>query len=515
MSRRAVGVVGTCRAADLSLPPKGSYYAYPDGKGNPAKPYVLRWKVRGRQRERSFATKGELNELWRTLDKAKRANDEFDLRSGLPVAVAAREEKSPEVDTVLAMMIRHVDRVWKDWLPHTRRTNPEGLAIAARLWVTDTVGMPADVSTLNQAAIILLKPTLSLDDDDVPAPVRAAGRWLLARSLPKEHLTKALVLDAIDGCGYKQDGASKVAASTRNRRKNAITKFLSTALDREELPDLLPRARRVTKAAGTDTSGVIDPAALLTAAEGAELVARIRDAAPHVAAFVGFCFVRGPRPAEARAVLDDDLLVPDTDNLLGRVRYFRGVNEPGKAHTDDGAAYSVDPLKWRDASAERWADLPVALLPLLRWHRENFPPLGSQGAPQPADERFRGLVFYQPDTGRPLTAYIVNKYIKLALEAMFPDEVDRYGRRRVPRKRAVTQYTLRHCAYSNAIAHGADLKVLSEENGTSVALINKTYRHAVGTAKDKTNAAMAAALSEFQVPAPPESTEDAEPTAAA
>src|SRR4051812_23581634 len=83
MSRRAVGVSGTCRASEVTIQSQ-PYFE----KRSRNKPYVVRRWVRGHLRATGHASVQVARKEISNLEKAKARGEDFDLRSGLPVSQA-------------------------------------------------------------------------------------------------------------------------------------------------------------------------------------------------------------------------------------------------------------------------------------------------------------------------------------------------------------------------------------------------------------------------------------------
>src|SRR5688572_5050683 len=89
-------------------------------KAGRSKPWVVRWRVDGRQTTRSFRTRVEADRFRSLLVQAVTAGDRFDRRSGEPASWA---DQQTAVDlTVFEWCRRWLAEQWPEWQPRTRRS---------------------------------------------------------------------------------------------------------------------------------------------------------------------------------------------------------------------------------------------------------------------------------------------------------------------------------------------------------------------------------------------------------
>jgi integrase len=174
-----------------------------DGK---ARPWVVRWRVDGRQRTRSFRTRVEADRHRSLLTHAVTMGDRFDPATGEPVAWSQPAADLPVHRWAQAWVAEQ----WPEWQPRTRRSALEALTRFLPLVVREGASKPP--ATLRTFLPALLDPEQSVDESD------EAARWLDRHALLLVELTKPLLAEVELRLGVGYDG-TPLAASTAGRRR--------------------------------------------------------------------------------------------------------------------------------------------------------------------------------------------------------------------------------------------------------------------------------------------------------
>lgn len=172
-------------------------------------PFVVRHSVDGRERSRSFRTKGEADRYRTELFKAQSVGDRFDADSGLPMSW-----HPPLADLgIHAWVRRWLEEQWPEWAPRTRNANVEAFARFTTIAVKESAVVPPGLRTYLHRSLVPGADKDVLDPD--------MERWLDRWCLTLGELDKAAVAQIARRLTLKLDG-EPLAASTANRfRTNA------------------------------------------------------------------------------------------------------------------------------------------------------------------------------------------------------------------------------------------------------------------------------------------------------
>jgi hypothetical protein len=221
-----------------------------------AKPWLVRWRVEGRQRARSFRTRAEADRYRSLLTHAVTTGERFELRTGEPLAWTAAATAA-EV-SVFEWARRWLAEQWPEWQPRTRRSAVEALSRLVPLTVVDTAGpVPRSLRAFLTEA---LEPGADLDDGDPNL------RWLVRHGLSLADLDKA-TLAAVDLRLGQADSGARLSASTATRRRTVARACIRRAVQLDVLPaDPWPpaaggrAARKINrKRRGVDVHALPDP----------------------------------------------------------------------------------------------------------------------------------------------------------------------------------------------------------------------------------------------------------------
>jgi integrase len=186
-------------------------------------PYVVRHSIDGRQRSRSFRTKGEAERYRTELFKAQHAGDRFDVHTGEPMSWHL-----PLADLgVHAWARRWLDSQWSEWQPRTRSSSVEALARFTVLAVKDKAVVPKGLRRYLHRALVPAAGDGVLD--------QAHERWLDRWCLALGDLDKAAVADIARLLTLKLDG-EPLAATTANRYRTNSHACVLAAVEAGAIP---------------------------------------------------------------------------------------------------------------------------------------------------------------------------------------------------------------------------------------------------------------------------------------
>src|SRR5690606_25352353 len=101
-------------------------------------PWVVRWRIDGRDRARAFRTKTEAERHRSALLQAQAMGETFDLATGLPVVWLPADDDLQ----MHAWARRWLAEQWEEWQPRTRTSAVEALARLVLLLVRDDAPPP-------------------------------------------------------------------------------------------------------------------------------------------------------------------------------------------------------------------------------------------------------------------------------------------------------------------------------------------------------------------------------------
>ncbi len=190
---------------------------------NKPRPWVVRWRVGGRQRTRSFRTRVEADRYRSHLLRAVTDGEPFDATTGEP----ATWNREAEELTVHRWAQRWIAEQWPEWQPRTRRSALEALTRFLPLVVRD--GAPKPPATLRVSLTAWLDPSRSNEES-------AEGvRWLERHALRLAELDKQLLAEVDLQLGVGLDGR-RLATTTASRRRMIAKACVRRAVQLDLLP---------------------------------------------------------------------------------------------------------------------------------------------------------------------------------------------------------------------------------------------------------------------------------------
>jgi len=313
------------------------------------RPWVVRWRVEGQQRTRSFRTRVEADRYRSVLVHAVTNGERFDLTTGEP----AQWLEGAEDLAVHEWARTWVAEQWPEWQPRTRRSAIEALTRFLPLVVRESAPKPP--------AALRTYLTGALDPDQPADPVHDCASWLDRHAVRLSELNKQ-ILAAVDlQLGVGDDG-KPLAAHTAGRRRTIAKACIRRAVQLDLLAadpwPPAPRGRATRKVhrkrRSVDVHTLPDPATMV----------RILDAIPThqpgsrtYQQMTAVVYYAGLRPSEVVMLRGRSLTLP-TDRSWGRI-------DVTEADIDQDVA-------GEPKTGPRWVPIPPVLVDQLVTMIESF-----------------------------------------------------------------------------------------------------------------------------------------------
>ncbi|MET9244896.1 tyrosine-type recombinase/integrase [Nonomuraea sp. NPDC003709] len=432
--------------------------------------YIARWRVAGKERSKSFRTKGLANAFMSDLRQATKVGEEFDLATGLPVSKRARQSSGP---SVLQFAQAYVLRRWNSTAPRTRETDAYALLSLVPALVIDAPHRPTAGELREVLRIHALLPE-KRRADLTPAQAVALS-WLERTSLPLTALEEAQVLrKALDAISITFSGTP--AAANTVRRKRAILHHLLEHAVEERLFNSNPLdkiKRRVPKpVALVDPRTVVNPAQARQLLDAVPKVGRKRG--PRLKTLFACVYYAALRPEEAADLRLANCTLPDAG--WGLIVLEKARPQGTKRWTNSGETHESRNLKHRADRETREIPIPPVLVAMLREHITEY---GTA-----AD----GRVFHTGTGGTYSSSahsYVWQEARKLALTpAQFASSL------------AARPYDLRHAAVSLWLNVGVPAVEVAKRAGHSVDVLLRVYAKCVDGQQEHINGKINEALDE-------------------
>ncbi|MFJ4783269.1 tyrosine-type recombinase/integrase [Streptomyces sp. NPDC088794] len=431
------------------------------------KPYQVRWGTGTRPHSESFKTSGLAESRRAQLITATRAGEPFDVESGLPKSLLAKERDISWYEHAR----NYIAMKWDHSPASTRRTLAEAMATVTAAMVKDTKGM-ADPRVVRTALYswAFNKNRWTKEPPDEVVKVLA---WFELKSVPTSALADRMqVRAALDALTKKLDGTT-AAASVIRRKRAIFHNALGYAVDAELLTENpLPR---VQWKAPEQVEEEVDPACVPEPAQAAKLLTAVRDQSPRgrrLMSFFGCMYYAAARPAEVIGLRLQDCDLPRRG--WGKLRLRETRPRSGSAWTDSGEAHDKRGLKHRPRKAVREVPIPPELVALLRWHVTAY-------GTAPDGRVFRtqrgGLI---QDTG------YGEVWAEARTRALTPAQHASALAKR--------PYDLRHAAVSTWLSSGVEPQLVAKRAGHSVAVLFRVYAKFLSDGDEAANIKISARL---------------------
>lgn len=336
----------------------------------PRRPYRVKWRVNGRDRSRSFVTKGAAEVFRDELLRAADRRVPFERVSGLPV-------RPQPMDVSWFTHSQSVIRArWDDWAGHSRRSFVD---ISSRI-VTAAVVVampPADPQALAYVRRYLRDIAFRPEDRRLPGRPNEedlrAERWLAKHSACVAETDSKAAQRLMQEISRTLTGQPS-AISTAHRSRQVLHLLLEEAVYEAGLLATNPLARRQRRHRERP-SLEIDPRMAMSPPDFELLYRAVVGGrySARYAAYYATLYYGGARPAEVTNLRVSQLQLPRAG--WGRMYLATSLPTPGARWTDSGDAQEERELKWRSADAVRAVPLPPRLVTILRGHLSAFPPI--------------------------------------------------------------------------------------------------------------------------------------------
>jgi integrase len=426
-----------------------------------ASSFIARWRVAGKQRSKSFRTKGLANAFMSDLWQAAKAGEEFDVATGLPVSMLAAE---PEGPSFLEFGQAYVLRRWNSSAARTRETDAYALLTLIPALVEDAPYRPADEALREVLRIHALLP----ESRRVPLnPSQAAAlRWLEGASLPLSALGEADVLRrALDAITVTFSG-TPAGANTVRRKRAVLHHLLEHAVEQKVFSSnpLDGIKWNVPKAVtSVDPRTVVNPAQARMLLQAVAKVGRKRGA--RLKAMFACMYYAALRPEEAADLRLRNCTLPKEG--WGLIVLEKARPQGTKRWTNSGETHESRSLKHRADRETREIPIPPVLVTMLREH------IATYGT---ADD---GRIFHTSTGGTYSSSahsYVWQEARRLALT---PEQV--------ASSLAARPYDLRHAAVSLWLNAGVPAVEVAKRAGHSVDVLLRVYAKCIDGQQDRIN----------------------------
>ncbi|MER7506210.1 tyrosine-type recombinase/integrase [Nonomuraea pusilla] len=436
-------------------------------RGTPV--YVARWRVAGKEKSKSFRTKGLANAFISDLRQAAKAGEEFDVASGLPVSMLVPEASGP---SFLAFAQAYVLRRWSTSAARTRETDAYALLTLIPALVTDAPRRPMAEELREVLKIHVLLPENRRAD--LTASQAAALSWLERSSLPLAALGEAHVLRTALNAISVTFGGAPAGANTVRRKRAVLHHLLEHAVEEkvfssnplDEIKWAPPKAVTVV-----DPRTVVNPAQARRLLDAVPKVGRKRGA--RLKALFACIYYAALRPEEAADLRLRNCTLPETG--WGLIVLEKARPQGTKRWTDSGETHESRSLKHRANKETREIPIPPALVALLREH------IALYGTAED------GRIFCTRTGGSYSSSaysYIWQEARKLALT---PEQI--------ASSLAARPYDLRHAAVSLWLNAGVPAPEVAKRAGHSVDVLLRVYAKCMDGQQEQINVKIHDALS--------------------
>ncbi|MGR6914354.1 tyrosine-type recombinase/integrase [[Actinomadura] parvosata] len=435
-------------------------------RGTPA--YIARWRVAGKQKSKSFRTKGLASAFMSDLRQATKSGEEFDVATGLPVSMLAPAASGP---SFMEFVQAYVLRRWNTSAARTRETDAYAFLTLIPALVADTPRRPAAEELRDVLKTHVLLPE-SRRADLTPAQA-AALSWLERASLPLSAMGEAHVLRAaLDAISVTFAGAPAGANTVRRKRailhhllEHAVEHKVFSTNPLDEIKWTAPKAVTVI-----DPRTVVNPAQARQLLDAVPKVGRKRGA--RLQALFGCIYYAALRPEEAADLRLGNCTLPETG--WGLIVLEKARPQGTKRWTNSGETHESRSLKHRADKETREIPIPPVLVAMLCEH------IAKYGIAKD------GRIFTTGTGGSYSSSahsYVWQEARRLALT---PDQVSS--------SLAARPYDLRHAAVSLWLNAGVPAPEVAKRAGHSVDVLLRVYAKCIDGQQEQINSKINNAL---------------------
>ncbi|GGP18443.1 tyrosine-type recombinase/integrase [Nonomuraea glycinis] len=423
--------------------------------------YVARWRVAGKERSKSFRTKGLANAFISDLRQATKAGEEFDVVTGLPVSMLESRSSGP---SFLEFAQAYVLRRWNTSAARTRETDAYALLTLIPALVTDAPRRPSaeDLRDVLRTHALLPEKRRA----NLTAAQAAALSWLERASLPLSALGEAhVVRTALDAISVTFAGAP-AGANTVRRKRAILHHLLEHAVEQKVFSS---NPLNEIKWAAPKAVTVVDPRTVVNPAQARQLLDAVpkvgRKRGPRLRALFACIYYAALRPEEAADLRVKNSTLPETG--WGLIILERARPQGTKRWTNSGETHESRSLKHRADKETREIPIPPALVAMLREH------IAEYGTAKD------GRIF-RTGTGGTYSSsaysYVWQEARKLALTPA-----------QVASSLAARPYDLRHAAVSLWLNAGVPAPEVAKRAGHSVDVLLRVYAKCMDGQQEQIN----------------------------
>ncbi|WP_241564470.1 tyrosine-type recombinase/integrase [Nonomuraea polychroma] len=423
--------------------------------------YIARWRVAGKQKSKSFRTKGLANAFMSDLRQATKTGEEFDVATGLPVSMLAPSASGP---SFLEFAQAYVLRRWNTSAARTRETDAYALLTLVPALVAAAPRRPAAEELREVLKLHVLLPESRRAE--LTAAQAAALSWLERASLPLSALGEAQVLrTALDAISVTFAGAP-AGANTVRRKRSILHHLLEHAVEQkvfssnplDEIKWTAPKAATVI-----DPRTVVNPAQARHLLDALPKVGRKRGA--RLKALFACIYYAALRPEEAADLRLRNCTLPESG--WGLIVLEKARPQGTKRWTNSGETHESRGLKHRADKETREIPSPPVLVAMLREHITEY------GTAKD------GRIFRTGSGGSYSSSaysYVWQEARKLALT---PEQVSS--------SLAARPYDLRHAAVSLWLNAGVPAPEVAKRAGHSVDVLLRVYAKCIDGQQEHIN----------------------------
>ncbi|MEV4374022.1 tyrosine-type recombinase/integrase [Nonomuraea sp. NPDC049637] len=437
-------------------------------RGTPV--YVARWRVAGKEKSKSFRTKGLANAFISDLRQAAKTGEEFDVATGLPVSMLAPESRGP---TFLEFAQEYVLRRWSTSAERTRETDAYALLSLIPALVADVPRRPSDGDlreVLRVHALLPEKRRVTLTSAQA-----AALSWLERASLPLTALGEAHILRTALASISVTFAGTPAGANTVRRKRAILHHLLEHAVEQKAFSsNPLDGIKWTVPKAVT----AVDPRTVVNPVQARQLL----DAVPKVGrkrgqrlkALFACIYYAALRPEEAADLRLKNCTLPESG--WGLIVLEKARPQGTKRWTNSGETHEPRSLKHRADKETREIPIPPVLVAMLREHVADY---GT------AED---GRIFATGTGGTYSSSahsYVWQEARKLALT---PEQI--------ASSLAARPYDLRHAAVSLWLNAGVPAVEVAKRAGHSVDVLLRVYAKCMDGQQEQINNKINDALSD-------------------
>ena len=412
------------------------------------RPYIVKWRVEGRDKSNAFYTKREAEDRKRKLERAKEDGLIFSSSTGLPLEWSLGKLTFAEVVTEMSK------RKLKGWEARTATSFGDAISASVAFLVQPKFRnqYPRDIKMkVAQEYIAVNKGTPSTPTTEQQAVIDYYSKY----SLRLSELDSNIIENLLEYLGTKLDGSTASNAYYR-RRHQALNQVLEYAYKKKYLIEN-PLIRAVYKLETDEVEvlvdDVLDPDQCRQIT--AKMLARTSKYDPNlplaISTFVSISWLAGLRPSEVAGLRAMDIKLGKTSYINVR----QAAVSVKKSATPNRESYVEKGIKGRKSGQKRVVPINQELEKIIRPYVTN---LGQ-----------KDFLFTEPTKRTPFPQGYKKKPISTDLVASWFEEAR-------PSKN-FTLYDLRHTNATILIYSGYNVIEVAKRLGHSPAVCLKYYTH--------------------------------------